>query len=176
MFPDITVREMLATGILHQLRPRLTCAARTQGRVLQDCLQHISLDDRPDARLLDSPGRPTFSSRDAYRAIQGEALEQDAMRIWATWLPTKVKFFSWLLVRGRLNTSTTGTSGLLRTHGASTAMGSPKRMSTSSLVAAELKRFGLASAFPFKPGLSGGRGILAPASRFLMLSVSTPSF
>jgi len=24
MFPDITVREMLATGILHQLRPRLT--------------------------------------------------------------------------------------------------------------------------------------------------------
>ena len=104
MFPDITVREMLATGILHQLRPRLTCAARTEGRVLQDCLQHISLDDRPDARLLDSPCRPTFSSRDAYRAIQGEALEQDAMRIWATWLPTKVKFFSWLLVRGRLNT------------------------------------------------------------------------
>jgi len=69
-----------------------------------------------------------------------------------------------------------GTSGHLRTHGASTAMGSPKRMSTSSLVAAELKRFGLASAFPFKPGLSGGREILAPASRFLMLSVSTPSF
>ena len=26
------------------------------------------------------------------------------MRIWATRLPTKVKFFSWLLVRGRLNT------------------------------------------------------------------------
>ena len=28
----------------------------------------------------------------------------DAMRIWATLLPTKVKFFAWLLNRGRLNT------------------------------------------------------------------------
>ena len=86
------------------MRPQLTNVAETELCMLLDCLEHFTLGGHHDKHLLTLPGNESFSSRGAYRAIQGEAPANDSMRIWATKLPSKIKFISWLLHRGRLNT------------------------------------------------------------------------
>ena len=100
----LTVREVLRDGFQHHLRPRLSSAAGAEKLILYDCLEHLELTDQPDARFLHSNRNVPFSSRGAYHVIQGEALAADASTIWTTRLPTKVKFFAWLLSLGRLNT------------------------------------------------------------------------
>lgn len=57
----------------------------------------------PDVRYLYTQPHKLFDARDVSRAIvQAEhAPNPDALRVWKTKLPTKVKFFGWLLTHGR---------------------------------------------------------------------------
>ena len=101
---DLTVRATLDTGFQTHLRPRLTNAASSEAAILLSCLEQVQLAGYPDSRFLHSSDQEPFSSRGAYRSMHGEALPSDAMLLWTTRLPTKIKFFAWLLSRGRLNT------------------------------------------------------------------------
>ena len=101
---DLTVRATLDTGFQTHLRPRLTNAASSEAAILLSCLEQVQLAGYPDSRFLHSSDQEPFSSRGAYRSMHGEALPSDATLLWTTRLPTKIKFFAWLLSRGRLNT------------------------------------------------------------------------
>jgi len=72
--------------------------------ILFDCLRHFSLSNTPDMQSLSfHAGRPF--SRDTYNAVhQDGPTDPDVVRFWATKLPTKIRFFGWLLHHGRLNT------------------------------------------------------------------------
>jgi hypothetical protein len=99
-----TVRAVLTAGLPEFLRPRLTRAANEKFQMLSDYLTHIALQGGPDARLLATSKREPFTSSGAYQALQGSAPASDVTRVWAIKLPTKIKFFAWLLYHGRLNT------------------------------------------------------------------------
>lgn len=87
------------------LRPRLTRAASEELLILQDCLRQVNLTNVHDVRIVDSVASPEFSSRLAYHALQLDHRTdpEEVMRFWSLHLPTKVKFFGWLLHHGRLN-------------------------------------------------------------------------
>ena len=101
---DETVRTVLNLGLDSMLQPRRTRAATEELMILSVCLAHVSLQNKPDARTLLTTKREPFTSSGAYSALQGLTLSSDVSRIWATKLPTKIKFFAWLLFHGRLNT------------------------------------------------------------------------
>ena len=98
-----TVSAILASGVQPLLRPRLTRAAHNELQMLNDYLAPISLQDTPDSRLLETT-KKEFTISGAYRVLHGLAPLTDASRIWSTKVPTKIKFFAWLLYHGRLNT------------------------------------------------------------------------
>ena len=85
------------------LRPRLTRAARDELRVLADYLAPIPFQNKPDTHML-AASKKQYTSSGVYQALLGSYPPTDASRIWATKLPTKIKFFAWLLFHGRLNT------------------------------------------------------------------------
>ena len=98
-----TVSAILASGVQPLLRPRLTRAAHNELQMLNDYLAPISLQDTPDSRLLETT-KKEFTTSGAYRVLHDLAPLTDASRIWSTKVPTKIKFFAWLLYHGRLNT------------------------------------------------------------------------
>jgi hypothetical protein len=72
--------------------------------MLSDCLAHVSLTDAPDVRHLFYTSAKEFSSRIAYADLHQDCVpDDDAHRLWHTRLPNKVRFFAWLLHKGRLN-------------------------------------------------------------------------
>jgi hypothetical protein len=102
---EILVSAALNTPLPDQLHPRLSNRAAMELHTLQECLQAAPLSDAPDTRLWASPSDRAFSSRNAYLALQGDTPDDsDASRLWHSKLPSKIKFFGWLLHRGRLNT------------------------------------------------------------------------
>jgi len=99
-----SVCAVAAEGVTRHLRTRLTRVAREELVLLQSCIPFSHLTDRADHRYLDLSQRTPFSSRGAYHSLHAEDEQNpDAARIWATKLPSKVKFFGWLLLLGRLN-------------------------------------------------------------------------
>lgn len=103
--PNISVKGALRGPMITLLRPRLSQAAISDMCLLDDCLQAVTLTDRPDRRALAVPSREDFSTRGAYRALHAtDQADPGAARVWKTKLPSKVKFFAWLLINDRLNT------------------------------------------------------------------------
>ena len=100
----VSVQSVLATDIREHLHPRLTRAAAAERVVLSTCLSRIHLTDEPDVRVLASERPQPFSTRGAYHLLHVSETTSDVVRIWASRLPTKVKFFAWLRHHGRLNT------------------------------------------------------------------------
>ena len=72
--------------------------------MLTDCLASVAILDRPDVHLLDTGKREPFTSSGAYFALCNSTPAIDMAQIWTIKLPTKIKFFAWLLFHGRLNT------------------------------------------------------------------------
>ena len=99
-----TVQAVMGSGLRQQLRPRLTHAAAAEFLALTGHLSQVTLRDRPDTRFLDVQGLVPFSTRNAYHVLHTPATVSDIARVWDARLPTKVKFFAWLLHHGRLNT------------------------------------------------------------------------
>ena len=99
-----TVQAVLASGLREQLRPRLTHAAAAEHEVIAGCLSQLILPGGRDVRRLDDATPQPFTTRGAYHILHGSDQTSDVVRIWDTQLPTKVKFFAWLLHHGRLNT------------------------------------------------------------------------
>ena len=103
--PHVTVREILQTSLRGNLRARLTNAAAAEFQILTDCIAEVTITGSADRRLMIHPVNAPFTSSGAYSILHSDdANEPDAMRIWNTKLPIKVKFFGWLLFYGRLNT------------------------------------------------------------------------
>nr|CAB3460158.1 unnamed protein product [Digitaria exilis] len=102
--PEITVADAWARTVATLLRPRLTRVAAEELAIIQSCLSIVSFSDNDDARYLSSQQCRPFDTRDVPRALQAELPSHpEAMRVWQTKLPTKVKFFGWLLTHGRVN-------------------------------------------------------------------------
>lgn len=102
--PDATVATELTSPISAQLRPRLTHAAVDELRIVESCISIDILSNDPDVRILYSQPGKLFDTRAVPNALQAEHLPNpDALRVWQTKLPTKVKFFGWLLTLGRIN-------------------------------------------------------------------------
>ena len=102
-----TVQAVLASGLREQLRPRLTnaaAAAAAEHEVIDGCLSQLILPGGRDVRWLADATPQPFTTRGAYHILHGSDQTSDVVRIWDTQLPTKVKFFAWLLHHGRLNT------------------------------------------------------------------------
>ena len=79
--------------------------AESRAEILADCIANVCLNEAPDLRSLASLHDEPFSSRGAYDLLHHSNMPNpDVMLIWSTKLPTKVKFFAWLLCHGRLNT------------------------------------------------------------------------
>ena len=103
--PEISVHHALRTPLSTQLHVRLTRSAAAEQQVLSDCLAHVHLTDELDTHLLASLRPEPFTSGGAYKLLSPEGPHHlDAMAIWHVRLPTKLKFFAWLLCHGRLNT------------------------------------------------------------------------
>ena len=100
----VTVQAAMGSELRQQFRPRLTHAAESELAMLNGHLSLVSLQDRMDARVLAVDGHVPFSTRRAYHVIHTHATISDIARVWDAHLPTKVKFFAWLLHHGRLNT------------------------------------------------------------------------
>jgi len=97
---EITVEDQDAPRIW-----RLSQGASSEPRMVSDCISNIQLSNDPDTRVLASMKAEPFSTSGAYRLLQQDTEQQtDIMLLWSTRLPTKVKFFAWLLSHGRLNT------------------------------------------------------------------------
>lgn len=102
--PHILVSEALHNNLTSQLRPRLSRCGREEKQLLQDCLLHITLTDMPDVRVIGSSATEKLCTRDMYHALRNDTKQDpDALRLWSTSVPSKVKFFSWLLHHDRLN-------------------------------------------------------------------------
>ena len=110
--------------------------AESRAEILADCIANVCLNEAPDLRSLASLHDEPFSSRGAYDLLHHSNMPNpDVMLIWSTKLPTKVKFFAWLLCHGRLNTRdifTAAPSGLSRSLTANAALLLLSLTSTSS--------------------------------------------
>ena len=110
--------------------------AESRAEILADCIANVCLNEAPDLRSLASLRDEPFSSRGAYDLLHHSNMPNpDVMLIWSTKLPTKVKFFAWLLCHGRLNTRdifTAAPSGLSRSLTANVALLLLSLTSTSS--------------------------------------------
>ena len=103
--PNATVREVFQTMLRANLRDRLTQAAVAELQVLTNCMAQVAITSEDDTRLMVHPINAPFTSSGAYSILQStDDKNPDAMRIWNTKLPTKIKFFGWLLYYARLNT------------------------------------------------------------------------
>ena len=103
--PGVTVASFCSSAQVALFRPRLSVAAAAELQILRDCLAPFHLRDLPDTRFLSNTPHDVFTSRGAYQALHPVASgSTDFMFIWKMKLPSKVKFFGWLLFLGRLNT------------------------------------------------------------------------
>jgi hypothetical protein len=102
--PNHTVQTVL-DSFGAEFRPRLSCCAAKEKQMVEDCLLQVALTDAPDCHsLLRRPGA-LFSSKEAIHSLQAEERpDADALHVWRTSVPTKVKFFEWLFHHDRLNT------------------------------------------------------------------------
>ena len=132
----VSVRSVLASGLRPLLQARLTRAANEEFLMLSDCLAHVAPHERADVRLLATNKREPLSSRGAYLALHGSAPVADVAQIWAIKIPSKIKFFAWLLFHGRLNTRAHLFHRNTKALNVSAAMGCLKLMSTYLLGAA----------------------------------------
>lgn len=100
----VTVHAVKNAGLRGHLRSRFTHAAETSLATLVAWLDQVTLYERPDVHALATAAHEPFSSRGAYQALHVATGGSDIVRIWGIRLPTKIKFFGWLLHHGRLNT------------------------------------------------------------------------
>jgi hypothetical protein len=100
--PHATVEVVLGSGF--DLQPRLSQAAAVDLAAVRDIVASVSLRPGCDARAIDAPSAPAFSSREAYRALtpSGPRVES-ACLAWDCRLPTKLKIFAYLANIDRLS-------------------------------------------------------------------------
>lgn len=102
--PNISVHTALSSPLESQLRPRLSCCIEEERTTLMACLEMVWLTHDPDSRSFTHSSSSSFSSRGAYLAMQPESPSGPlGLQVWNTKLPSKIKFFGWLLRHGRLS-------------------------------------------------------------------------
>ncbi|CAM0954816.1 unnamed protein product [Alopecurus aequalis] len=105
MAPTVSVQKLLRAGLDVNLAPRLSATASAQRRALLATLAQVRLNDAADQRSLPlcaaNDGRLRTSSLYALCMLGGE-LSDNYNFVWQNFAPSKVKFFAWLLVQGRI--------------------------------------------------------------------------
>lgn len=102
--PYASVAATLQPTLMLPLCPRLSQTAERELAELSSSTALVELDDSADERVF-IWGTSAYSSRATYRCLtETGAEDQNSCLIWATRVPTKVKFFAWLLCSGRLST------------------------------------------------------------------------
>jgi hypothetical protein len=100
--PNVSVATTVSEGL--HLQPRLTTAASSQLAEVSRLIAGIQLREGHDARFIDSPSSPPFSSRAAYRMLAPvHAADASACTAWGSRLPAKVKIFTYLADIDRLS-------------------------------------------------------------------------
>jgi hypothetical protein len=101
---SITMDAFTRQGESH-MQSRLTRATSEEFHILRDCLQLLLVRQQEDQRYMTSTDGSAFSSRLAYIGLHASDIPlPETARIWSSRVPTKVKFFGWLLHFGRLST------------------------------------------------------------------------
>ncbi|WVZ79331.1 hypothetical protein U9M48_026922, partial [Paspalum notatum var. saurae] len=96
---------MLSVGVERTLVPRLSALARSELGMLLDVLGAVSLTDAPDERrspFLDKDGK--LRTGPLYRALceAQRSPSPSAKFVWGSGAPPRVQFFTWLVLKGRL--------------------------------------------------------------------------
>jgi hypothetical protein len=102
--PSATVRHVLDAGLDSTLVARLSATAASQRAALLPLLSHLVLTDGVDARSLPLCARgERLSTSSLYRlCTDGGVRDVHHPFVWCNSAPARVRFFSWLLVRGRI--------------------------------------------------------------------------
>ncbi|CAM0906069.1 unnamed protein product [Alopecurus aequalis] len=103
--PAVSVHSVMADGLDAVLVRRLTATAESQRRALLAMLSTTNLTGSPDSRSLPLCGRADGGLRSASLyslcSFGGEAFASHDF-LWRSHASSKVKFFGWLLVHGRI--------------------------------------------------------------------------
>lgn len=95
---------MTGTDLSLDLQPRLTHVAAAELESLRQLLDPVELGSDPDERYLAGAGAVPYKSATAYSMLRRVGSpDANVAVIWATRVPTKIKFFAWLLCNGRIN-------------------------------------------------------------------------
>lgn len=103
--PGATVRQMMATGLDNNLVPRLSATAAAQKDALHHLLRGVQLCAAPDRRSLPLCGKGAGGLRTStlYKlCVFGSMKDTNFAFVWQNRAPSRVRFFAWLLVRGRI--------------------------------------------------------------------------
>jgi hypothetical protein len=103
LWSNATVASVVGPGLA--LQPRLTSTAVVELATGHAIIDSTVLREGWDRRFINTPLSPTFSSREAYRALSpAHPIDASAEIAWASRLPAKVKIFSYLADIDRLST------------------------------------------------------------------------
>ncbi|XP_051221775.1 uncharacterized protein [Lolium perenne] len=103
--PSATVQQVIRAGLDSLLVRRLSSSASKQRGTLLDLLRGVHLDSTPDRRSLPLCGKKDGGIRtsDVYGlCTMGGVQDEHYALVWRNWAPSGVRFFAWLLVRGRI--------------------------------------------------------------------------
>lgn len=103
---NVSVAEVVNTGLHHQLLPRLTRAAQAEKTLVLGLVMTVTLNDSLDLRS--SPFFTLDRGLDTAKLYKSYTSESEIHAahyafIWHSYAPPKVKFFGWLLVQQRLH-------------------------------------------------------------------------
>nr|XP_051222255.1 uncharacterized protein LOC127340554 [Lolium perenne] len=102
--PSATVRHVLDAGLDSTLVARLSAKAARQRETLLPILSRVRLTDGADSRSLPLCARgERLSTSSLYRlCTNGGVRDVHHPFVWCNSAPARVRFFAWLLVRGRI--------------------------------------------------------------------------
>ena len=103
--PFYSVASALQPSLNLNLRPRLSTVASLELASLRGLIAGLALTAETDARVMTWDREDATFSSSAYRCLTATGeLDANGKRIWATKIPSKVKFFAWLFCNDRLPT------------------------------------------------------------------------
>ena len=103
--PFYSVASALQPSLNLNLRPRLSTVASLELASLRGLIAGLALTAETDARVMTWDREDATFSSSAYRYLAAaRELDANGERIWATKIPSKVKFFAWLFCNDRLPT------------------------------------------------------------------------
>jgi len=101
---DVSVQQIIQLGISYNLTARLSSQATLELTEVQQLLASITLTQQPDRRTCKFADTTSKLNTGAiYRASTYSGVSSRIYNyVWTSRAPTRVRFFGWLLMRGRL--------------------------------------------------------------------------